>query len=231
MQKKLIALHGFLGRPSDWDFFQFPTLNAFDLFLFTQWKTLEEWSDQFCHLHEQEDRPILMGYSMGGRFALHALIQNPRQWGGGVIISAHPGLSDEQEKTARLQEDIEWAARVEGEEWDSLIRAWNSQSVFAQDTFEFKRSEKEYRRSALAWFLRHGSLGKQKDLQQQISRLKLPILWIAGEKDEKNRQFMQDQILSHPQSKKVVISKAGHRCPWEQPQIFKETVMEWIERL
>ena len=38
--------------------------------------------------------PVLLGYSMGGRLALEALVEDSSAWAAAVIVSAQPGLAD-----------------------------------------------------------------------------------------------------------------------------------------
>ena len=44
---------------------------------------------------------VLIGYSLGGRLALHALTQQPQLWDAAVLISPHPGLRSHGERAAR----------------------------------------------------------------------------------------------------------------------------------
>jgi len=139
----LYALHGFLGKPSDWkDLFQksdLQTIHAVDIFNAFSLDSLTDWIEGFNQSIERKragSLRVLMGYSLGGRLALHALFQNPTLWDAAIIISAHPGLSSDNEKHQRLSIDEEWACRFENEPWDELMQAWNSRDVFSGDGFK-----------------------------------------------------------------------------------------------
>lgn len=56
-------------------------------------------------------RKILVGYSMGGRLALHALLEGGL-WDAAILISPHPGLESEEERAARRAGDAEWGSRA-----------------------------------------------------------------------------------------------------------------------
>lgn len=223
----IIALHGFLGQPSDWTDFRIQGLMAPDLFQ-CELKSHEDAAYQLNQsLKQSGNQPVLMGYSMGGRLALHAIIQEPSLWKAAIIISAHPGLKiNEREK--RLRADAEWAKRFEREEWSSLLKAWNSRSVFAPSCFQFERKEEDFNRDYLASGLRNCSLGLQQDLRESINELSLPILWIVGEKDKNYCELADVLKFKHPKSMVKTISNAGHRVPWEQPEAFKQTIEQWI---
>ena len=172
---------------------------------------------------------ILIGYSLGGRLALHALIDRPHQWLAAIIVSAHVGLEDPQERKERKLLDQKWAERFESEVWSNLMQAWNSREVFAHDPFQFKRLERDYQRSYLANILTRGSLGEQMYLKQQIESLPMPILWVTGKNDIRYSQIAKTLTFAHPHSQWVEVEQAGHRVPWVQPQVFKKLVENFLQ--
>lgn len=226
------ALPGFLGLPSDWDFLQQKSLIAVDWQTFA-WDSLAEWGSAFnAWVSERSRTPrVLMGYSLGGRLALHALIDRPELWQAAIIISAHPGLTDVQERQRRLQLDEAWAKRFGSENWMSLMEAWNGQAIFAKDSFYFERRESDYQRHQLAHALIHGSLGRQAALFDPIATLPLPLLWVTGSQDDRYCQIAQALTFAHPASRWESIAQAGHRVPWSQPQVFSQMVSNFMAQL
>src|ERR1700722_16825830 len=98
----LYALHGFLGLPSDWThlFKQMSTplideIHAVDLFVEDP-VALNVWGRNLKVPSTSGPR-ILLGYSLGGRLAMHALLGQTSKWDAAVMISAHPGLSSDEE--------------------------------------------------------------------------------------------------------------------------------------
>src|SRR6476661_7376674 len=97
------ALHGFLGLPRDWDLFESAVQdhrgrpvrlvkhNLWEELAALDDKSLRSWAREFNS--NIEGKNILVGYSMGGRLAMHALIDDHTKWSGAVFISAHPGLA------------------------------------------------------------------------------------------------------------------------------------------
>jgi len=220
----ITALHGFLGLPADWDFFP---VNAVPL---GKAKPFWKWAEQFNKTNKDKPR-ILMGYSLGGRLALHALVASPQQWDAAIIISAHPGLDSQQDKTRRLEKSLAWAARFETDPWDDLMRDWEAQDVFVGNTFRFNRKESDYDRHQLADMLRVWSLGRQENLVSQVQKLPCPILWIAGQNDPTYAGIVSTLSLVDPKSKVWIVPSAGHRVPWEQPDAFKNEVNLFLSRL
>ena len=172
---KTYVLHGFLGKPEDWKglnqgMFLNGGLEAVDLYNFPI-ISLEEWAEQF-NRYVQDDSAgcnrCLIGYSLGGRLALHSLLQNPFLWDAAILISAHCGLESAVKKQERCLADERWARLFEQEEWSALLSAWNSQPVF-QDSQELPdRREADFSRKNLASTLRYSLLGNRKLCEKKL---------------------------------------------------------------
>lgn len=214
---QVIALHGFLGAPSDWDGFGYEAraLEPAPHFL--------AWAEKFCA--GVSGRPVLLGYSMGARLAMHAALLAPDLFSGVVLVSGNPGLANEAERAARLKADEAWARRFDSsEDWSSLLRDWNAQAVFAGEFLD----RPESRRSAAAHALRAWSLGRQQDLAPFLSELDLPVFWIAGERDEKFARIARGMRFTNPLSRTWLAPSAAHRVPWESAGEFRARVEEWV---
>jgi 2-succinyl-6-hydroxy-2,4-cyclohexadiene-1-carboxylate synthase len=152
----------------------------------------------------------LIGYSMGGRLALHLLADRPEIWSRVIILSGHPGLRSDAERAARRQADERWAQRFESEDWSTLMGAWNSQSVFGADR-DNPRIETDYRREALAHCLREWSLGHQRDFRPLIADFATTITWMTGALDQKFANLARDLARAVPALEYVSVAHAGHR--------------------
>lgn len=227
------ALHGFLGRPMDWTgLFQRHALQTKlrtdDLFA-KDIPNMWEWADKFNSRYKESDKNVLLGYSLGGRLALHALISNSKIWSSAVIISAHLGLNSYEEKMGRQEMDEHWARRFENDPWEQVMKDWNQRETFKQDSFKFDRKETEYSRTVLAKALRKWSLSQQDDLRQKVSGLPMPILWIAGAEDAVYAQQALHLRLCHPLSEIWIVPQTGHRVPWQCPEKFLLKITQFLE--
>lgn len=242
----MINLHfinGFLGFPSDWNIF----IDDFKNYHYTfhsitnymsqanqyEKSYFNSWAYNFnssIFKEKNSSKNILVGYSLGGRLALHSLV-NTNFWDGAIIISANPGLTNESEKQARIANDNSWANRFQNENWNDVINAWNSQGVFSNMQSTLSREEKLFNKTEVANMLKDFSLGKQEDLREKIKALNIPILWIAGEKDTKFVNVANEmQELSKNIDLKI-IKNAGHRVPWENPNDFKKACLDFISKI
>ncbi|MBA2369490.1 MAG: alpha/beta fold hydrolase [Candidatus Protochlamydia sp.] len=225
------AVPGFLGSIHDWDPFNFD-LTPVKTDQFSS-NNFNEWAAGFNAFVESKKQanPILMGYSLGGRLGLHALIQKPFLWKGGIIISAHPGLISSEIRNERLMKDLYWAKRFKEERWDGLMQAWEAQEVFKHDSFSFIRPEGDCCRRYLSDCLDSFSLGRQEDLRHKIEELPMPILWVIGEKDRKLIEAGGIMNFKHPFSCTVVLKEAGHRAPWAQPELFRKAIESFLQKI
>lgn len=201
-----IALHGFLGLPSDWK--MLPEHHAVDLWS-AEPTSFQAWAQTFNQNHSG----TLVGYSMGGRLALHALIASPAQWKRAVIVSAHPGLDVEKRET-RLHNDTDWAEKFVTEPWADLMRLWNGRDIFTHDSF-IERKEENFNRPYLAKALKVWSLGQQEKLHDSIAKLPMPITWIVGEKDARFVAEARSLRFTHPESEVLIVPNKGHRIPFD----------------
>jgi 2-succinyl-6-hydroxy-2,4-cyclohexadiene-1-carboxylate synthase len=255
MSKKAISLHaisGFLGQGRDWSAvipieISFTTSDFFspNSRMSAQKQALDLVS--LARAVNQEARSfvgprVLLGYSLGGRVALNCLEQsieaNPglRFWDAAVLVSTNPGLSRSEDREARFRSDQVWAKRFLEEDWEKLMNAWNSQPVFQARTegselplsLEAMRLEKSFSREKLAQVLLQSSLGKQKDFRSFLKQIQIPILWISGTEDAKFRELAEEMATLNSKFKTLSVSGAGHRVPWEKPEVFGEAVKQFL---
>jgi len=75
-------------------------------------------------------RTHLVGYSMGGRLALHVAASRPRRVLSLLTIGAHAGL-DEEAREGRRRGDEAMAQRIESEGLEAFVKYWTSLPMFA----------------------------------------------------------------------------------------------------
>ncbi|HUP45800.1 MAG TPA: alpha/beta fold hydrolase [Thermoanaerobaculia bacterium] len=197
----MTALHGFLGLPSDWDFLrkagftvETPPLGAIP-----------------------ESGDILLGYSMGGRLALHALLRGAK-YRRAVIVSAGLGIEDRVAREERQRTDDRWARMFEKQPWTRVMHEWSAQPVFGGHVV--KRKESDFDRRELARQLREWSPGVLPSLGWRLQEITIPVLWIAGERDAKYVAEGERAVSRLPNAESWICPDAGHRVPWEQPERF-----------
>lgn len=173
----------------------------------------------------------LLGYSMGGRMALHALLEENHPWQSAVIISAHPGLENDATKVARRSSDAEWATRSLAGNWQQFLTGWDSQPILSgaslrdpSSSGQLAARRREIARSFVDW-----SLGTQESLWERLGEITIPVLWVVGENDPKFQEIARRATELMPSAELVVAPSAGHRVPWEAPQWFSSQVSRFLK--
>ena len=192
----------------------------------------DHWTEDFCRRVEEESggrKSFLLGYSLGGRLALHACLQRPDLWGGVMVVSADPGSSSPDEKKLQLEKDKQWAERFRSEPMESLLAEWDALPVFSGIPNSVPRNSEELDSEKTARLFEVFSKGRQRDLLPELRKLKKPpLLFISGQRDEKYTQAGRELSKACPMVEHQIIPKAGHRVPWENPESFVERVWEFM---
>src|ERR687894_1308160 len=124
------------------------------------------------------ERPVISGYSMGGRLALYLALRHPDRCAGLFLESASPGLEDAGERASRRRADEVKAARLEGGDLRGFLRDWYRQPLFAslaRDGDLFRRTIEDKTRNdpgELAKSLRGMGTGSQPPLWGELPGLR-----------------------------------------------------------
>lgn len=232
-QKVLWCCHGNLQQPTVWNNLtqalqtRVPTLEIRQVNL---WETLEDscwsWAEKFCHIVQSvafeygDSLHYLLGYSLGGRLAMHSLSEMPELWSKALIVSADIGLSNNLQKEHYLQRDRTWANRFLTEPWQSLLTEWDALPVFCGRPCSTQRPESAFDRQKIAHVFEAYSKGHMDNLTQRLSTLSVPITYVTGSDDHRYCQLGQILQTRCATLTHVQIQDAGHRVPWEKPGAF-----------
>lgn len=230
---KLWLVHGFLGLPQDWQFLNLPGVACRPVDLWSDFSkfgpsNLNQWAQSWLRynkeLREFGGDQFLLGYSLGGRWALHVIQERPELFKGAVFVSTHPGFSDPGECRSRLLHDRSWAGKFAREPWADLMSEWHQQPVLRTSS-RWERQESRFDRGVLSRAILASSLGVQQDFRPFIAQAQLRQLWLVGEKDKKFRALAQ---TLPPRAEVQVVSGAGHRVPWDEPAQFAQHISRFV---
>jgi 2-succinyl-6-hydroxy-2,4-cyclohexadiene-1-carboxylate synthase len=174
---------------------------------------------------------VWVGYSMGGRVALHVALAHPEQVQGLVLISTTPGIEGPEERGARRASDEALAALAESEGTEHFIDRWLAQPLFRSLPAESADREARLANTpgGLASSLRLAGTGTQGPLWERLAELReraLPVLVVAGELDHKySEQATRTASAIGPSARLLIVKDAGHACHLEQPKIVSAAVI------
>ncbi|MGD1949055.1 MAG: alpha/beta fold hydrolase [Leptolyngbyaceae cyanobacterium] len=226
----LWCLHGNLQQPKVWDNLS-QISQALQVNVISLWDTSAHscwaWADAFCKTVRSADsdsKHYLLGYSLGGRLSMHALIQAPELWSKAIIVGADPGTADEQIRARCLKRDRIWANRFLTEPWPKLLAQWDALPVFCGRPCPTARRENDFDRQKIAHLFEVYSKGHMDDLTPHLRSLPVPITYVTGIDDERYCRLGQTLSSQCPNLTHITVKNAGHRVPWEQPDIFANIV-------
>lgn len=230
------ALHGNLGLPSDWSRVMDaagPALGA------ESWRipdlrrlgagaaaSLDAAADAVTAevAASGDPAPILAGYSMGGRIALHCLVRRAGvDWKAAIIVSAHTGLADEVLRRERRQSDAEWIRLAASVGPDELLRRWEAQPVLAGAGVE--AADPRARVAGAERFFAGWSLGCQRDLLPELAGVRCPVTWICGENDARYAAIARTAAAALPRGRLAMAAGAGHRVLREAPVVVAREIL------
>lgn len=172
---------------------------------------------------------VLLGYSLGGRLAMHALLSCPELWSAAVLIAAHPGGGDATEREAIRRRDARWAERCRREPWPTLLAEWDDLPVFGGRPNRSARSPDGLDPERCARLFTAFSRAEQADLRAALAEAPLPpVLYVTGAEDIRYGALGAELSALVPSLEHAEVEDAGHRVPWDQPVAFAELVGRFL---
>jgi len=180
-----------------------------------------------AYLRALTDAPFtLVGYSMGGRIALHGALAVGARVRRLVLVGASPGLADAAEREQRRVADAALADRIEAIGAEAFAREWAAQPLFAgmprgiADQIDTDRRRNTA--TGLAAALRGLGTGVMPPLWERLEELAMPVDLVVGERDEKFKAIAERMAERIPAAQVHVIAAAGHVAHLEQPGALAE---------
>lgn len=182
--------------------------------------------------------PHLLGYSMGGRVALHAAQRDITAWRSLITIGATPGIEEPARRMDRLIADEDLAERMSRQTIEQFLTAWQSMPIIkSQDAIpeNILRSLRARRQlndpRQLAGALVAVSSGRLPSLWDQLNDFDLPYLIMAGQTDQKFSTIAHKMAPLLPQSEVSLLAKAGHCAHLESPEEFLMILRGFLREL
>ena len=181
------------------------------------------------------DSANLVGYSMGGRVALHLATAAPDRVRSMILESSSPGIADPIERQKRVAADNLLADYIERKGVDAFVDRWESLPLF-----ESQRNLPVAARAALRGqrlqnnplgltnCLRGMGAGRQESLWPRLSSIEMPVLLVAGQLDVKYCRIAREMVNLLPNARLAIFDNTGHAVHLERPAAFDREVLEFL---
>ena len=175
-----------------------------------------------------------LGYSLGGRVALHLALAQPELVTALVLIGAHPGLEDDEARRRRAEDDDARADHLVAVGLGRFLDEWLAQPLFADLGPDADQREARLANdpAALAETLRRLSTGRQTPLWDRLPALTMPVLYLAGERDEAYARLGRQAVAAIGDNALLeLVPGAGHAAHLERPDLVAQRVRAFLAGL
>lgn len=171
-----------------------------------------------------------VGYSMGGRVALHTALRHPETVERLVLIGATAGIDDDEQRAARRTADNELADHIIRRSVPAFIDEWLENPLFAGLTDDTAMREDRLRNTAtgLASSLRLAGTGTQEPLWNRLDEVHCPVLVVVGEKDAKFTGLGRRLVDGMSDARLVVVADSGHSVHLEAPDATAAAIADFL---
>ena len=179
----------------------------------------------FAQLHIEQ--ATIIGYSMGGRLALHFTMIYPELVNALLLESASPGIENKEERRERSKRDHMLAEKIMKNGLQSFVDFWESVPLFAtqqklpKDVQEGIRHQRLRQNPlGLANSLMGMGTGEQPSWWDELECMSFPVFLLVGDQDEKFLNIALEMKKRNSTFQIVTFFNIGHAIHVEEPRKF-----------
>jgi len=184
-------------------------------------RQLEERYPSILLDHAGEQPPpggVVVGYSMGGRLALHAALAEPDRWRALALVGVSAGIEDREARRAADEELADW---IEAHTIEEVVARWERLPVFATQSHALVEAQRPGRSlhdpKDLARLIRRAGQGAMPPVWDRLPELAIPVLCVAGAHDERYVAAGKRMAALLPNGTFRTIPGTGHAPQLENP--------------
>ena len=198
--------------------------------------SMDACTEDLVALWEELDlgRTHLVGYSMGGRLALHVAARRPERLLSLLTIGAHAGL-EEDAREGRRKGDEALAQRIEKDGIQPFVDYWGSLPLFAGlqrrgDGYvaQLRAERLQNHAAGLACSLRGMGAGVMEPLWGDLERVAVHSTFVAGQLDHGYVASARRLAATVPSGHVEIVLRAGHAVHQERPDAFARVLADHL---
>lgn len=176
---------------------------------------------------------VLVGYSLGGRLALRAALRSPDLFTAVVLVGATAGIEEGPLRATRAEADEKLAAWMEAMPIEDIVALWERQPLFADQPESLIEEQRPGRLShdprSLALLLRTAGQGILQPVWHELASLELPLLAIAGARDEGYTAAAKRIASVAPNARAAIVEDAGHAPQLQRPDEVARLISGFLD--
>ena len=172
------------------------------------------------------DRTHLVGYSMGGRLALHVAARHPERLLSLLTIGAHAGLEPGAREGRKLEDDA-LAERIEKDGVEAFVDYWAGLPLFAglerrgpSFVAQLRAERLKNTVAGLDCSLRGMGAGVMDPVWDELGRVTVRCTFVAGRLDHGYVASARRLAASVPNGRVEIVARAGHSVHQERPEVI-----------
>jgi 2-succinyl-6-hydroxy-2,4-cyclohexadiene-1-carboxylate synthase len=178
---------------------------------------------------------VLVGYSLGGRLALRAALRSPDSFSAVVLVGSTAGIEEGPLRVQRAEADEKLASWMEAMPIEDIVSLWERQPLFADQSDSLVEEQRPGRLShdprELALLLRTAGQGVLEPIWHDLRALELPLLAIAGARDDGYAAAAKRIASLAPKARAVVVENAGHAPQLQRPDEVASLIATFLDEV
>jgi 2-succinyl-6-hydroxy-2,4-cyclohexadiene-1-carboxylate synthase len=178
---------------------------------------------------------VLVGYSLGGRLALRAALRSPDSFTAVVLVGSTAGIEEGPLRVQRAEADEKLASWIEAMPIEDIVSLWERQPLFADQSDALIEEQRPGRLSqdprSLALLLRTAGQGVLDPVWHELSTLEVPLLAIAGARDEGYTAAAKRMARIAPNARVAIVEDAGHAAHLQRPEEVAGLIADFLNHL
>ena len=232
--RNLVFIHGFLGGPEDWSAFEtagfasrFVTLPGHQMTPLPKGDCLLNGMIESLEEQMPSEKITLIGYSLGGRLALHYAKKYPEQISSLILLSANPGL--EGGRAERQEQDRWWANYLQKEGLSDFLKRWYAQPLFGKLDWEALQQRKTHNPQSLARVLEELSPAVTPSYWNELEQFPFKTFFLFGAHDRKYLKIAAKLRELGQHVTVDLVSGASHAIHLENPKECCKKISEYLK--
>ena len=152
---------------------------------------------------------------------------------GGVLVGSTAGIDEGPLRVARAEADEKLASWMEAMPIEDIVGLWERQPLFADQPDALVDAQRPGRLSqdprSLALLLRTAGQGVLEPVWHELRSLELPLLAIAGARDDGYSRAAKRIASTAPNGRAVLVEDVGHAPHLQRPDEVAGLVTEFLD--